>query len=39
MTIELKFRGEGETPAEASEKVMRECEEFLSVLKGRGFDI
>ncbi len=39
MNIELTFRCEEETAAKASERVMRECEEFLAVLKDFGVDI
>ena len=39
MRIELEFHAKEKTSAEVSEKVMRECEEFLGVLKKRGVDI
>ena len=39
MEIHLDFHAKEETAAEASEKVMQECEDFLGVLKKGGFDI
>ena len=39
MKIELNFHAREKTPADASEKVMRECEDFLKIIKERGFDI
>ncbi|MBQ9610951.1 MAG: SIMPL domain-containing protein [Lachnospiraceae bacterium] len=39
MKIELNFLAKEDTPVKASEKVMRECEEFLAILKKSGFDI
>ena len=39
MKIELDFHAKEKTPTEASEKVMRECEEFLGTLKNGGIDI
>ena len=39
MCIKLEFRNEADTPSEASEKVMQECEDFLTVLKERGLDV
>ncbi len=39
MKIELDFHAKEKTPTEASEKVMRECEDFLGTLKNGGIDI
>ncbi len=39
MKIELAFNGKADTSKDASEKVMRECEDFLEILKNSGFDI
>ena len=39
MKIELDFHAREQTAKEASEKVLRECEEFLEVLKNGGVDI
>ncbi|MCR5331792.1 MAG: SIMPL domain-containing protein [Lachnospiraceae bacterium] len=39
MRIKLDFHAKENTAKEASQKVMRECEEFLGVLKKSGIDI
>ena len=39
MKIELDFHAKEKTPTEASEKVMRECEDFLGTLKNGGINI
>ncbi|MBO4900916.1 MAG: SIMPL domain-containing protein [Lachnospiraceae bacterium] len=39
MKMELNFHMDADTPEEASEKVMRECEDFLAALKKGGADI
>ena len=39
MKIELDFHAKEKTSTEASEKVMRECEDFLGTLKKGGIDI
>ncbi len=39
MKIRLSFYAKEKTTAEASERVMQECESFLAVLKKRGWDI
>ena len=39
ISISVKFRSEGETASEASEKVMRDCDAFLGAMKIKGFDI
>ena len=37
MKIVIDFHAKEETPDEASEKVMKECEDFLAQLKKGGF--
>lgn len=39
MKIVIDFHAKEETPDEASEKVMKECEDFLAQLKKGGFDL
>ena len=39
MKVEINFHSVEMLPTAASEKSMKECEEFLKVLKGDGFDI
>ena len=39
MKIKLDFHAKEKTATEASKKVMRECEEFLGILKKGGVDI
>lgn len=39
MKIVIDFHAKEETPDEASEKVMKECEDFLAYLKKGGFDL
>ena len=39
MKLEVKFQARKDTPEEASECVMKECEEFLAALKADGTDL
>ena len=39
MKVEINFHSVEISPTAASEKSMKECEKFLKVLKGDGFDI